>query len=131
MSAIICCTSWNAPIGRPNWTRSLAKRIAASSAASAMPSAEKAAMLRPTFRCCLAMAKASPGAPSRFSSGTSTLSKSSSPSGQLCMPIFPIGVQETPGIALSKTRQETPCLPSLVGVRTKTMPRSQIGPLVI
>ena len=79
MSAIMSCTNWYLPISWPNVLRSFAYLTDASRQARTTPTAPAATVNRPWSSECMAILKPSPSAPTRFSAGTCTLSKNSSP----------------------------------------------------
>ncbi|KAG1298435.1 hypothetical protein G6F63_016892 [Rhizopus arrhizus] len=76
----------------------------------------------------LASAKPLPSVPIRLAAGISTSSNSSSPSGQLSMPILWMGLDEKPAMARSNSRQETPRSPFCRWVCTNPTPSSHTVP---
>src|SRR3989304_10524286 len=79
ISAILLDMDWNLPIGLPNWCRSLAYLIHSSNCLSIVPTQLAKIQLLSHSIEELNIKAPAPSLPSRFSSGTSQLSKTTSP----------------------------------------------------
>src|ERR687888_453328 len=109
ISAIMSWTNWYLPIGCPNVSRSRAYSTDFSRHARMTPHAPAATVKRPWSRPCMAISKPWPSSPTRFSAGTSTFSKKSSPVEPAQMPsLFSVSAVVNPRIPRSTTKAEMP-----------------------
>src|SRR5256885_98658 len=102
-------TNWYLPIGCPNVSRSRAYSTDRSRHARITPQAPAATVKRPWSSAYMAISNPWPSSPTRFSAGTSTFSKKSSPVDPAQMPsLCSVSRVVTPGHARSTTNAEMP-----------------------
>ncbi len=114
-------TNWFLPIGWPNVSRSRAYSTERSRQARITPHAPAATVKRPWSRPYMAISKPWPSSPTRFSAGTSTFSKKSSPVEPAQMPsLCSVSAVATPGHSRSTMNAEMPLCFAAGSVFAKT-----------
>src|SRR5436309_8935697 len=109
ISAIMSWTNWYLPIGCPKVSRSRAYSTDFSRHARITPQAPAATVNRPWSSPYIAISKPCPSSPTRFSAGTSTFSKKSSPVDPAQMPsLFSVSAVVKPGMPRSSMNAEIP-----------------------
>jgi hypothetical protein len=114
-------TNWYLPIGWPKVSRSRAYSTERDRHALITPQAPAATVNRPWSRPYMAISKPCPSSPTRFSAGTSTFSKKSSPVEPAQTPsLFSVSRVETPCHSRSTTKAEMPLCFASGSVLAKT-----------